>query len=106
VTLGSFVLAAPHNVEEVGSILLEALPNGTYPTVNVLLNEISGTFVNVPLTAADPAQLPASQSVWMKRHDLSGAQTPLARTLIRHMQLNLSFVAEDQATEILGIAID
>jgi hypothetical protein len=105
VIIGSIVLASPSQVAEIESVLLEAYQIGTYPTVSVLLNEISGTFTPLPNPVNDPPLLPASTSLWSKKHYIAGAQARLARTEVRHLQVKLDFIAEDAATEVMGLAI-
>lgn len=104
VTIGSIITAPPRQTALVESVLLEAVVAGTYPALNVLLNEISGTFSALPNPVPDPPELVASQTIWMKRHDLKAASTPLPQH-VRHMQVRLDFIAEAAQNEIFGMAI-
>ncbi len=121
-TIGPLVLCAPGQVTTVESILVEMYPRGTYPTISVLLNEIatigfgslgfgegpfglSSSFTALPNPVADPPKLTDSLSVWSKRHYMKAAQSPLAHSQIRHMQIMLSFASEDQPSEVMGIAL-
>jgi hypothetical protein len=104
ITVGSLILAPPGKVSHVDMVLTETMPIGTYPTVAVLLDEISGTFTALPNPVADPPKLVASSTVLMKRHWLKAAQTPLPQD-IRHLQVKVSFIAEDARNEILGLGI-
>jgi hypothetical protein len=85
-------------------VLTEVSPVGTYPTIAVLLNEVSGSFTTLPNPVADPPLLVASTTVLMKRHDLKAAQTPLPQD-IRHMQVKVSWIAENFKNEFLGLGI-
>jgi len=111
VTIGSLILAPPRQTAPVASVLLQSMPVGTYPTVSVLPNEISGTFINIGVTPTglpnripDPWELPASTSVLSYRHDLASAQQPIPNR-IQHMQVRLSFATEIAYNEILTLAV-
>ena len=88
--VGSLILAPPRQVAVMNSVLIDVLATGTYPTISVLLNEISGTFTVLPNPVPDPPQLAASKTVWMKRHDLKSAQVPLPQH-VRHCQVKIDF---------------
>lgn len=103
-TVGSLVVAPPRKTSRIESILIESMPVGTYPTVAVLLDEISGSFVTLPNPVPDPPKLAASTTVLMKRHDLKAAQTPLPQD-IRHLQIKVSFIAENFKNEVIGLGI-
>lgn len=98
------ILAPPRSVAMVNSVLIDAIPTGTYPTVSVLLNEISGTFIALPNPVPDPPELASSTTIWMKRHDLLAAQTPIPQHA-RHMQVQISFIAEAAQNEVIGLAV-
>jgi hypothetical protein len=104
-TVGSLVLAPPRKTAKVSSVLMEVMPVGTYPTVAVLLDEISGSFTTLPNPVADPWRKGASSTVLMKRHDLQAATTPLPME-VRHMQVKVSFASENAKNEVLGMGID
>lgn len=107
VTLGSLTLAPPRQIAMLQSVLLQAVGVGTYPTVSVMLNEITDTgtyptaFTVLPNPVPDPPQLVASQSIWTKRHDLKAAQIPLPQH-VQHLQVKVTFASEAQPNEILG----
>lgn len=105
VVIGSLIVAPPRQTAKVESILLEAMPVGTYPTVSVLLDEISGAFTALPNPVPDPPMLAASSTVLMKRHDLKAAKKPLPQN-IRHLQIQIAFATEAAQNEVLGIAVD
>jgi hypothetical protein len=102
--VGSLMLAPPRQTALINSVLLETTAVGTYPTVQVLLNEISGTFVTLPNPVPDPPRLQPSTSVRMLRHDLKAAQTPLPGQ-VRHMQLKIVWPSEATKGELLGLGI-
>jgi len=104
-TIGSLVLAPPRQVAVLNSVLIEASATGTYPTVSVLLNEISGSFTALPNPVADPPQLAASSTLWMKRHDLKAAASPLPQH-VRHLQVKIDFGNTDTVqNELLGLGL-
>lgn len=104
-TVGSLIIAPPGKTAHIDMILLDTQPVGTYPTVSVLLDEISGTFTALPNPVADPPKLVASTTVIMRRHYLKAATAPLAQD-IRHLQVRLDFIAENFKSEILGLGVD
>jgi hypothetical protein len=105
VTVGSFVVAPPGETAQIDAIFLQVMPVGTYPTVSVLLNEISGTFTALPNPVSDPPKVSSSPSttVTMNRHHFGFATTPLARNQIQHMQVKITFAAENFRNELLGL---
>jgi hypothetical protein len=104
-TIGTLMLAPPGQVATVKSMVLETMPVGSYPTLSVLLNEISGDFTELPNPIADPVNLPASETVWARRHYLDAAQDPLTKSLIRYMLVKIEFASEDAKSELLGLAV-
>jgi hypothetical protein len=63
-------------------------------TISVLPNETSGTFTSIPLTRADPWQLPSSATITMNAYDWLGVGTTLAN-IIRHIQIKVTMSASD-----------
>jgi len=104
VTIGSIVVGQPRQAINVNAILVDTKAIGTYPTVGILMNEISGTFVTLPNPVQDPWELPASSTLKMMRHDLLGNQVGMP-LLARHFQLQLTWPSEAAANELLGIGI-
>ncbi len=102
--IGSITVAPPRQVATVNSILLSTYPVGTYPTVSVLMNEVSGTFVVLPNPVPDPPILKPSQSVRMMRHDLLGNQNAMP-IQARHLQVKIEWPAEDARNELLDLGI-
>jgi hypothetical protein len=106
--IGSLLLAPPGETATLDQVLMQVMPVGTYPTVGVRMNEISGGFTSLPTPVNDPPQYDstpfASASITSKRHYLKGAASVLPQ-ILQHCQLQISFVAESARGEILGVAI-
>jgi hypothetical protein len=97
--IGSIVLAQPGQIAGVQFITLDSLAVGTQATVGVLFNEIAGTFVSYAANRQDPTTLPPSKSLTGQRYYLSqNGNTPLCR----HMQVRISWPAENAANELLA----
>jgi hypothetical protein len=103
-TIGTIILAPPGQTSAIRSIMLETLPVGTFPTVSILPNEISGSFVVLPNPVSEPPMLPASVSISAKRHYLNAAAQPVPAQM-RFLQIKISFATESAANEVLGLAI-
>jgi len=109
-TIGSITVAPPRQVANIESVLTQITAVGTYPTISVMLNEITdngqlpSTFVALPNPVPDPPQLAGSKSVWTRRHDLKAGQSPLPLH-VQHLQIKVSFPSEAQPNEVLGIGI-
>lgn len=110
VVFGSLTVSPPRTVAVVSSIPMQVVAVGTYPTVSVMLNEVTdtgtlpATFTALPNPVPDPPQLPQSVSLWTKRHDLKSAQVPLPQ-YVQHLQIKVAFVAEAQPNEIWGFGV-
>lgn len=109
-TLGSLTVAPLRQVMTMQSVLAQLMAVGSYPTVSVMLNEVTdlsnrpATFTALPNPVPDPPQLPQSLSLWTKRHDLKSAQVPLPQ-YVQHLQIKMSFAAENAASELLGFGV-
>jgi hypothetical protein len=103
-TIGTLVIAPLGTTTPLGAVLIERVATGSDATVSVLLNEISGTFVALPNPVSDPPLLPASATVIAKRHYLKTAAKPLPEG-VRHLQVKISFAAENAKNELLGFAL-
>jgi hypothetical protein len=103
-TVGALVTSPPGSTAKFGSVIVEAQAVGTYPTVNILANEVSAPFVVLPNPVPDPPGLPASTTFWMRRHYLRSAQTPIPEAF-RFVFVKIAFVAENAANEITGLAL-
>lgn len=79
---------------------------GSKPSVSILPNNTSGTFVNVPFTANLPAYLAGTSleptTVRQSRYDLSGA-TGLAYGQLNHLQIKVSWPSENNQNELTGL---
>lgn len=99
-TVGSLVLATSGTMAETESVTVEE-KNAT-AIVGVLLDEISGSFENLPNSVPDPVNMATSTSLNSKRFYLSQGSVP---PVCRHMQVQLSGVAANTADEVLSIMI-
>jgi hypothetical protein len=80
------------------------MPVGSKPTVGILPNEISGTFITLPNPIPDPPLLPPSKSVTAERHWLRAAQQPVPEQM-RHMMVQVAFNAENYQSELLSLGL-
>jgi len=101
-TFGSIVLTQPGQLAEVQSICTEFRAVGSQPSLAILPNEISGSFTSLPQSQPDPPQLSPSQSIYSNRYYLSQCTFP---TVMRHLQMKVSFATENSASEMLGYSI-
>lgn len=106
VEIGAIVGAPPGKFATVESVLLETTTAGTYPTVAVRFNEISGTYTTLPNPVPDPPKLPQSSTLHTKRHNIVSATTPLyGAARMRFVYVKISSAAtEATRNEILGLA--
>jgi hypothetical protein len=102
--VGSIEVGPPGSKEILSAVAVSATAVGTKPAVGVLLNEISGTFVALPNPVPEPAQLPLGSTIWTQRFWFKAAQTPLPQQ-VQHMQVQISFPAENVQAEILALAL-
>lgn len=94
-TIGSIVLSEPGEaVAVVKSFVLTSAAVGTDLTLDVLPNEISGSFTNIPKNSADPYQLPASSSIRMNQYAWKGVGTALSQ-LVKHIQVRITMANTD-----------
>ena len=102
-TVGSVVLTTPGKVAEVESITTEMIAaDSTQVGVGILMDEIAGSFENLPLSVPDPPQLAASVSVLSQRFYLSQGTVP---PICRHMQVNISGGLASTQDEFLALTI-
>lgn len=99
---GSVVMALPGQLAGLAWMTLEATTSGTAPKLGVLLDEVDGSFEDVPRTRQDPPNLPPSTTVQSNRHSLLQNQRPV---WCRHMQYSISWPAEDAPNELLTTTI-
>lgn len=101
-TVGSLVLAQSGQCAEVGHITSEALVVGSRPDISVLIDEISGTFENLPARIPDPPFLPDSKSIYSDRWYFSYLQAP---GWAHHLQLEFTWPAENFGNELLTYSL-
>ena len=105
-TVGSIVMSEPGEAAAiVKALMLTSAAVGSALTVDVLPNEVSGSFTNIPLSNSDPWQLPASSTINMKQYQWKGVQTPLSQ-IVKHLQVRITMSATDTVkNEIYTIGI-
>jgi hypothetical protein len=103
-TVGTIILAPPGQNASISSLMLEVMPVGTYPTLAILANEVSGSFITLPNPVNEPPMLPSSTTITTKRHYLKAAATPIPSQM-RFLQMKFTFAQEAAANEVLGLAI-
>jgi len=96
-TIGSLVMAQPGQLAELAFITSDSKAVGTKPTLSVLLDETSGVFTSMGRSVADPPFLSPSVSIYGERFYFSQTQEP---AICRHLQLKISWPAEDQPNEM------
>jgi hypothetical protein len=102
--IGQFVIAPLGATVVLDSVSVERMPVGSPATVSVMLQEINGTFVELPNPVSDPPLLRASTTIISQRHYLKAAQTPLPQQ-VRHLRVRVAFPAENAKNELLGLAL-
>lgn len=101
--IGSLHVSQPGSqAENVETIVLQTTSAGSELAVGVRINEIAGKFFPVPSGADDLYDEP-SETLRSKRHDLHDIQDGTFANQVRHMQIQISGVAENAASEVLGI---
>lgn len=111
-TVGSLIIGPPGSKANIEAITLSATRIGNYPNVAVLPQEISATngaaFANLPNPVAEPTGLPESVTLWTRRHYLKSGSTPQGNPIpqqMQHLQVKISFVAENFPSEVLAMGI-
>lgn len=100
-TIGSIVLAQPGELAEISFFQTECTVGGSHPTLSVLLNEVSGTFEFLP-SSVNASVLPPSTSLYTDWFYLTQGAQP---AICRHLQLKVSFPAENFQNELLTYTI-
>jgi len=110
-TVGSLVVAPPRQVANITSVLVQARVVGNYPTLYVMLNEITdisvfpATFTVLPNPVVDPPQLVGFQNtIFMKRHDFKAASVPMPQH-VQHMQIKIDFGSDTVGNELMGLGL-
>lgn len=104
--MGSIVLALPGQLAELAFITLESLRVGTRAGLALLLGEIFETpnspFEPLDRTRQDPPNLPPSETLFSDRYHFQQNQKT---AWCRHFQMEVSWPAEDAASELLTFTI-
>lgn len=107
-TVGSIIVGQPGSKNTIEALCINATRTGSYPTVGILTNEISGAFATLPNPTPEPPNLPESQTIYTRRHYLKAGTYPAGQTIpqmIQHMQIKISFAAENFQGELLGLGV-
>ena len=102
--VGQLVIAPLGSTVTLDSVSIERMPVGSTATVSVMLQEINGTFTEIPNPVNDPPLLRPSTTIISQRHYLKAAQTPLPQS-VRHLRVRVAFPAENAKNELLGLAL-
>jgi hypothetical protein len=101
--IGSIVLANSGQLAVTESITTEFTEASvTQPEIGVILDEIAGTFEELPLSVNDPPQLNPSTSILSQRFYLSQGTDP---PLCKHCQIQLTGAAATTKDELLSLTI-
>jgi hypothetical protein len=108
-TLGSLDVAGMAGPSAaIRNVYLRTTSAGSRPVVSILQNETSGTFSTIQRTCSVPAKLNGtpyeSTTVRQDRYDLASAED-IALSEFNHLQLKVSWPAENQKNELVSLAI-
>lgn len=108
-TVGSLIIGPPGSKNNIEALTINATRTGTYPTVSILTNEISGPFATLPNPVAEPPNLRGeSLTLYTRRHYLKSGcypnQAPIPQQ-IEHCQIKVSFLNENFQGELLGLGV-
>lgn len=107
-TIGSIVLAEPGQMAQVAFLAADsvAVQNSTRAAVAVVFDEAlpyyTGTFATLSNVQNDPPRLAPSTSLYSHRYYTNQLQLP---TWCRHMQVRISWPAENFQNELLSLTI-
>ncbi len=107
-TIGSIVLAEPGQMAEVSFVACDsvAVSGSSKPALSVIFDEAlpyyTGPFFPLVNLVNDPPRLAPSISLYSNRYYINQAQVA---AWCRHMQLQISWPAEDFQNELLSLAI-
>jgi hypothetical protein len=113
-TVGSLIIGPPTSKNNIESVSLSATRVGNYPSIYVMPNEISSAqgigFCNLPNPVPEPPNIPpGSQSLWTMRHYLKSGSSAQGNPIpqeIQHMQVKISFQAENYPSEVLALGVN
>jgi hypothetical protein len=104
--MGSINLVSPGQIAGLTFVNLRATRVGTAPTCSFLLNEVSGSFTTFPESQAYPWQIYGATaqptSLFSNAYYFRATGKP---ALAEHMQVQVSFPAENFANEVLSLTI-
>jgi hypothetical protein len=103
-TIGPLVMDVPGEQAQLTSVWFDRTAVGGEIAVDVLTDEISGTFVNLPYPVAEPWDENPSSTILPKRWDIRNNQQGM-NTHIRLLQVKFRIPAEDAKHEILSLAV-
>jgi hypothetical protein len=105
-TMGSINLVSPGQIAGLTFVNLRSTRVGTVPTCSFLLNEVSGAFTTFPEAQAYPWQIYGATaqptSLFSNAYYFRATGSP---ALAEHMQVKVSFPAENFANEVLSLTI-
>jgi hypothetical protein len=101
-TMGSILLASHGQTAAVSFVGVDCPKTGSAPTIGLRLNEVSGAFDSLRDFVQDPTDLPPSDSLYGLRYYVS--QTG-KHAICRHLQIKVSWPAEDSASELYSYAL-
>ena len=105
-TMGNINLVSPGQIAGLTFVNVRATRVGTTPTCSFLLNEVSGTFTSFPQAQAYPWQIFGAigqpTSLFSNAYYFRAAGLP---ALAEHMQIQVSFPAENFANEVLSLTV-
>ena len=105
-TMGNINLVSPGQIAGLTFVNLRAVRVGTTPTVGFLLNEISGSFTTFPSSQPYPWQIFGATrqptSLYSNAYYFRNTGAP---SLAEHMQVKVSFPAENFANEVLSLTV-
>jgi hypothetical protein len=105
-TMGNINLVNPGQIAGLTFVNLRATRVGTSPICSFLLNEVSGSFTTFPSSQAYPWQIWGASgqpsSLFSNAYYFRATGVP---ALAEHMQVKVSFPAENQANEVLSLTV-
>lgn len=102
VRIGSLVFAQSNQCAEIESVTLVSKLTGTRPSVGILGDEISGSFETLTHRVDDPPFLGTPTSLFSDRWYFS---TLLQPAWMMHMQMQISWIAENASSELFSYSI-
>lgn len=101
-TIGSVVLAQPGQLAELEFLTTDSIKVGKPLTLGLLMDEISGSFENLPRSTTDPTELAEPQSLYAQRFYVSQTKEP---AICRHFQSRIEWETENAPNELLSFTV-